>query len=291
MSYIDWQPSDDPLLRGSEVEAHEALHQQRADKRQNASALLQNPRLAVFPQAERIVGTRICGRVLDVGCGNGYASSWLALNRPVEEIYALEATHSAVESLIPSTLSHLNVPAGIVKPTLGSFNQIPVTSFFDFVVAMGALHHSTNLLRTLQECAKALKPGGFLIAQEPASEDSATNEEFLARYTAFEAFYGQHIQAGSRDDHFFRQCEYKTALHHAGLDVLHFKPFRPLGQPIHFLKLLRLQWMRKRRAHQLRAAGHPTLKPPTPYLLIARKPKEPLAYVPHDWCASSVSPS
>ena len=76
-----------------------------------------------------------------------------------------------------------------MKPTLGSFNQIPVTSFFDFVVAMGALHHSTNLLRTLQECAKALKPGGFLIAQEPASEDSATNEEFLARYTAFETFY------------------------------------------------------------------------------------------------------
>lgn len=285
MSYIDWNPSDDPLLRETEVELHEQLHAVRADNGPNLAKILSSPRLYAFPRAEKITGQRITGRVLDIGCGSGYASAWLALNRPVQVVYAMESTRAAVESLIPKTLSLLGVPVGKVKPTLGSFNRIPLESFFDVIVAFGAIHHSTNLLNTLTECAKALKPGGILIAQEPASEDGATNEEFLARYAAEEHFHGQTIQIGSRDDRFFRQCEYKAATVHAGLDIVHFRRFWPAGHPIQVLRALRMDRLRTVRARRHAGkTGDATLKPPKSYLLIARKPASPLAYVPHRWC-------
>ena len=107
---------------------------------------------------------------------------------------------------------------------LGSFNSIPLVEKFDFVLAFGALHHSSNLQKTLDECFKALKPGGHLIAQEPYSSDETPNSFFVEMKNKKINVQGLiEIKNKLRDDNFYRKCEYLTASYHAGFDNLIFK--------------------------------------------------------------------
>ena len=66
-------------------------------------------RVEVFPRVEKALGMQLHGRVLDVGCGNGYAGIWLARHRAVEEVVALEASPAAVDELIPRNVAHHGV--------------------------------------------------------------------------------------------------------------------------------------------------------------------------------------
>lgn len=177
-------------------------------------------RTGLFRFFETITGP-IRGRVLDIGCGNGYASIYLAKHFPVDEIVALEASVPAVQELLPRNIRHHGVE-DVCRPVIGSFEKIPYEQYFDFVVAFGALHHSPNLLTTFRQVAKSLKEGGYLIAQEPTMADTTTNADYVAKYEVIEDFFGFKIRNGDRDDHFFRECEYKTAAVFGGFDIVHF---------------------------------------------------------------------
>jgi SAM-dependent methyltransferase len=146
----------------------------------------------------------------------------------VDEVVALEASLPAVQELIPRNIRHHGVE-GVCKPVVGSFEQIPYEQYFDFVVAFGALHHSPNLLTTFRQAAKSLKEGGYLIAQEPTMPDTTTNADYVAKYDIIEDFIGFKIRNGDRDDHFFRECEYKTAAVFSGFDIVHFSRGLPAG--------------------------------------------------------------
>jgi SAM-dependent methyltransferase len=184
-------------------------------------------RVRLFRFFEMITGP-IRGRVLDIGCGNGYASIYLAKHFPVEEVVALEASLPAVQELIPRNIRHHGVE-DVCKPVSGSFEQIPYERYFDFVIAFGALHHSRNLLTSFRQVAKSLKEGGYLIAQEPTMADATTNQDYVYKYEMIEDFFGFKIRNGDRDDHFFRECEYKTAAVFSGFDIVHFGRDLPQG--------------------------------------------------------------
>ena len=63
-----------------------------------------SPRVGVFSYLEGKLGIAIHGKVLDMGCGSGYASIWLAKNKPVEKVYALEASVAAARDNPPAPL-------------------------------------------------------------------------------------------------------------------------------------------------------------------------------------------
>src|SRR6185437_1154301 len=123
--------------------------------------------------------------------------------------------------LLPRNIRHHGVE-DVCKPVVGSFEQIPYEQYFDFVVAFGTLHHSPNLLTTFRQVAKSLKEGGYLVAQEPTMADTTTNTDYVDKYEVIEDFFDFKIRNGDRDDHFFRECEYKTAAVFSGFDIVHF---------------------------------------------------------------------
>jgi len=273
----NWEPSNDDALRKMEVEVHEALHGSRAEQ-VDLQVLFKNPRLKLFPVMEQIIGSSIRGKVLDIGCGSGFSSAWLAKYREVETIHALEVTRSAVERLIPEVLSQAEIPEGKVVPTLGSFNAIPRTDEFDFIVSFGAIHHSASLLTTLRECYKALRPGGYMLCQEPVSSDFVKNHSFVEQYESTEFFDGVGlVKKGDRDDHFFRECEYKIASHFAGFELIAFQSCYFRLHPLYTrngLKKLLLDRLRQRNSR---------FPAPKPHIIIIRKPNAPPKYIPHLW--------
>jgi len=258
-TYLNWTDEKEVDDGTKETELHEAYHQNLVDTLPSPEKMFANMRIRSLPIAEVAVGRPLSGRVLDLGCGTGYLSAWLALNRKVKQVYALEQTTSAVTSLIPQVMKAANVPDGIVKPVKGSFNSIPVTDHFDWMIASGSMHHARYLFHVMKECFKGLKPGGSLVVQDWCWPDTTTVESIISTYDTHQNFQGvADIQQKDRNEFSYRECEYKTAVHQAGLNLIEF------CYVDHLVPNLRDRNI-----------------PQRPFVLIARKPSKPIQYVPH----------
>ena len=197
------------------VELHETLHK----KKINIDNFFKNPRLKIFPYVEKITGKKISGNVLDIGAGSGYAGIWLAKNRDTQ-VTLLECTNEATQNTIPYFAKHFDV-LNSCQIRNGTFNDLSAfEEKFDYIVCFGVLHHSKNLLKVLDNVIHALKPGGILIANEPFTKNSIDNKIFNDIYNSKENFAGKLIRHGDRDDHFYRECEWLTAVHHSGLSII-----------------------------------------------------------------------
>lgn|GEM_PF-3451942 len=204
------------ILNEYDKALHDAIHQ--AMLASNPQELLKNNRLRIFRTVTPKVGS-IYGTVADVGCGSGYLSVWMALNfKDIESIHAIEASSVAINQVVPRNAAHYGV-ANKIQCIEGSFDDLEADTY-DFVFAMGALHHSRNLKLTLKSIAKSLKAGGTLISQEPAMPDSTTHEAYNIKYNIVEERFGLKIRNGDRFDRFFRECEYKAALVQSGFDIV-----------------------------------------------------------------------
>ena len=95
---------------------------------------------------------------------------------------------------------------------------------YDFVFAMGAIHHSKNLQETSNSIYRSLKKGGVLVAQEPAMPDYTTHSEYEEKYNIIESRFGLTIRNGDRFDRFFRECEYN--LIKSGFDIIIWSDYK-----------------------------------------------------------------
>lgn len=186
-------------------------------------------RVKVFDFVEKKVGFSISGTGLDIGCGSGYASIWLAKNRKLKTIYAQEASVAAVEQLLPRNISYHQVEP-VVIPLLGSFDALTFNEELDFAVSFGALHHSICLFSTMNSISQSLKDGGYLIAQEPVMPNTTTNQDYINKYNIIETIFNFKIRNGDRNDNFFRESEYITAASFAGLDLMLYEDFSVLNK-------------------------------------------------------------
>jgi len=176
-------------------------------------------RVDTFGIVESILGKLVSGSVLDVGCGNGYASIWLAKNRKNISVTALEMSERAVVELIPKHISHHKVES-IVTPKIGSFDSIGKKEEYDFVVAFGALHHSSCLYETMSSIYNSITNDGFLIANEPVMPNSTTHKSYIDKYNIVQNMFGLQIRNGDRNDCFYREAEYIAAAIYSGFDLV-----------------------------------------------------------------------
>ncbi len=243
-----------------------------------------SPRVNVFDRIERKLGISIGGKVLDMGCGSGYASIWLAKNKLIERVYALEASEAAVQELLPRNISHHGV-GDKVEALLGSFDALPVREL-DYVVSFGALHHSPCLLSTMRSISASLRDGGYLLAQEPVMPNTTTNKAYIEKYDSIEVRYGLKIRNGDRMDCFFREAEYIAAAAFSGLDLVFYENYSA-GMPWqarakNWLKNALRPLFKKQaniNADKLRLAMH--LKSVVPKVMVFRKSQT--SYIPHLW--------
>lgn len=99
-------------------------------------------------------------RVAEIGCGAGFAAEYL------EEFY--------------STYLGLDHSARLVHLARSRHRDLPRASFlvadvltweaaqpFDLIFAIGVLHHLTDIRRALAQTFRALRPGGWIVVNEP----------------------------------------------------------------------------------------------------------------------------
>ncbi len=271
----------DSYLKKKELELHEEYHRSLAQKG-IPDDLLENKRIQVLPLAEEVLGKGLNGKVLDIGCGTGYLSVWLALNRKVEEVHAMEITKSAVEELIPMVIDKFKAPKEKVIPVRGSYSSLPGDPYYDHILAFGALHHSNDLFHSLKSCWQALKPGGILISQEPSTGDLTPNSSFIEQGARKERFKGlKEVRRDERDDNFFRECEYKTAAHHSGFDIVMFKDWHPKESA--GLRQLPRKLLRKIRGQNKEKRKKIPDLLVKKKMMIFKKPEDPPSYIPHLW--------
>ncbi len=193
---------------------HDEIHTSML--KQDPRTLLNNHRLHILDELND--SYKVEGIVADVGCGNGYFGIGLAKKFPnLLRVDCIEASKLAVEEVIPRNIKFYEVGT-IVKPIHGTFDDLGFETY-DIIFAMGALHHSQDLNKTLGSISKALKPNGMLIAQEPAMSDNTTHADYQFKYNIVEEKFGLKIRNGDRFDRFFRECEYKYCLVINGFDI------------------------------------------------------------------------
>ena len=174
---------------------------------------------AVAPVLEQI-GTD--GTILDVGCGVGAAAKYLA-NR-CERYIGID--HSAEMIRLANQLSTNDVATEFVAADVTEVEW--QHERVDLVLAIGALHHMTDVGAVLRSLRRVAKPNAWLVAIEPQSGNPLIS---LARSVR------KRIDKGySEDQHFFSAAELRCLCEQSGLvDVtLEHQGFcsKPFGQVI-----------------------------------------------------------
>lgn len=97
-------------------------------------------------------------RALEVGCGNGSMSAWLAARTaPGGRAVALDLDLSLIDVRAPNLeLRQGDILARPVEP-----------GAFDFVTARAVLHHVADAQRAIRNLAASLRPGGTILLIEP----------------------------------------------------------------------------------------------------------------------------
>lgn len=226
--YHNWLKENDSFTKLDEKLIHEQIHLIKSKSELKSNGF----RIKSLIKAEKFIGKKLHGEILEVGSGNGYASVFIAKNRKIKKIFCSEVTKNGVDILIRKNFEQNMIPNNLYELVLSSFNKIPLKNKFDFIIAFGALHHSSNLLKSLDEIYSALKPGGYLIAQEPFSDDKTQNSVFIKRKQEVANVQGLiKIKNYLRDDNFYRKCEYLTSSFHSGFqDVQFYNLKKPLIQ-------------------------------------------------------------
>jgi 2-polyprenyl-3-methyl-5-hydroxy-6-metoxy-1,4-benzoquinol methylase len=113
------------------------------------------------PMHRRSIGELGVGpgdRALEVGCGNGSISGWLAeLVGPSGRVVAVDLDLSLVEASAPTLeLRQGDIVAAPIDP-----------GEFDLVTARAVLHHVSNVEAAIRNLVAGLAPGGSILLIEP----------------------------------------------------------------------------------------------------------------------------
>jgi SAM-dependent methyltransferase len=103
-------------------------------------------------------------RVLDVGCGTGWTSEFLA--RSGYTVTGIDISLDMIQAARRQrSLQNLTF-------FVGDFENMPLQKEFDALLSFSSLHHCDNLTLALTGCKKALKRNGILILMEPGEGHS-----------------------------------------------------------------------------------------------------------------------
>jgi ubiquinone/menaquinone biosynthesis C-methylase UbiE len=150
-------------------------------------------------------------KVLDLGCGNGIASyAFASLNC---EVTAVDPDTSDDVGLMAADRLRAHISSGSITTIQATAESLPFPdNTFDVIYERQALHHFSDLVQGLTECARVLKPGGlFLATREHIVNDAKQLEEFFAGHILHQKHGGENA---------YPVAHYTNSLKQAGFTVV-----------------------------------------------------------------------
>ena len=173
---------------------------------------------------------------VELGAGSaGLSASFLKnQNHDIDVIYGVEIVPGVVEHLQTKVAKKSGLEGRLV-PVLGSFDDIKLEdNSVDFMIELDSLHHSNDLVRTLKEVYRTLKPGGKLIAFDRVQFNSLSKSQqtymldkvypvsFLEQYDLPRDMVLTRRENG---EHEISEDEWRASIREAGLQVEYLKHF------------------------------------------------------------------
>jgi ubiquinone/menaquinone biosynthesis C-methylase UbiE len=156
-------------------------------------------------------------RVLEIGCGRGDFSLWLARKYPLAAITGIDFSNSAIAVASAKPSSHnLNVRFLVDDAENLSFPA----DIFDHIISCECLEHVPQPEKMAHEMARVLKPGGRFIL----TTENYFNGMLLAWLNSW--LRGKPLDSGSGlqpIEHFFLWWRVKKILERSGLRVEHME--------------------------------------------------------------------
>lgn len=103
--------------------------------------------------------SRFCGPLLDVGCGLGGTTEYLARSFPVDDVYGINVSDYQIEQC------RLRVPGAHFEVMPAEDLRFP-DAMFDAMVSVEAALHFKGRREFLNEARRVLKPGGEIVVAD-----------------------------------------------------------------------------------------------------------------------------
>ncbi len=170
---------------------------------------------------ELIEGVEWKGDVLDIGCGDGKITAWIADKHPSGQVIGLDLSASMIDFAKEHFPTEVNPNLNFVKGDAGSLSY---KEEFDIVVSFSALHYVLDQEKALKGIWDALVPGGktviFTYAKAPMNLSKVAEELILSEKWApyFPEYKNERI--------YYTKEEYEQLLSKAGFSQIEVK-YRP----------------------------------------------------------------
>ena len=166
--------------------------------------LLKHLEFSIFDQLITKAQLNLGGkRLLDLACGSGYSSLLL------EQRY--QPTHVVAFDLMEKQIKLAGrYPTISTDRFIGDITALGLRSnVFDVAFGFGILHHIKGWKQGVREIARVLKPGGYLVIEEP----NGFSAEFFRRFVRYQIPKEGHFTFTELEDQF----------QSAGLQIINFK--------------------------------------------------------------------
>ena len=138
-------------------------------------------RIETMKQVRQAIPGIFSGKVLEVGAGTSIVSCMISKFKEVTHVSSLDYDSYSAEKLMPLVQWSLDAETSKMTRVIGSYNSMKCADGeFDAIVAVGSMHHSEDIIATMKECFRALKPGGHFIISDYVMTGSMTQEEYWA---------------------------------------------------------------------------------------------------------------
>jgi ubiquinone/menaquinone biosynthesis C-methylase UbiE len=115
-------------------------------------------------------------RVLDLGCGNGWATRLIAQANAGVQAIGVDASPKMIARA--EALHSLTIRA---RYEVGAFEKLDFkNNHFDRIFSMEALYYASDLGQAVRECFRVLKPGGGIETLVDYYEESKASEPWAA---------------------------------------------------------------------------------------------------------------
>ncbi len=157
------------------------------------------------------------GRVLDVGCGHGLFTSYMALRSPARQITGIDPSPAKIdaarktESWLPN-----------VRYLLGEVNELSEDSSFDAITIVDVLYllPEAGQKEVMAHCCRLLSDSGTLILK---TQDTQPRWRYALTYIQEKVVVGLGATMGDKKLHFMPVVRARKMLKEAGFQVEYYR--------------------------------------------------------------------